>query len=85
MEKRMSTTAVYTLSDRTIAQLLQLLQLGILTGTDVSDHFRTLRVVPSENGKLEPDPDFEQQFEENLVKMKEQAQATESEPDPDAN
>ena len=83
----MSTTAtvVYTLSDRTIAQLLQLLQLGILTGTDVSDHFRTLRVVPGENGKLEPDPDFEQQFDENLARMREQAAEASAEPDPDAN
>lgn len=71
----------YTLSDRTIAMIVQLLQLGILTGTDVSDHFRTLRVVPGDGGKLEPEPQFEAQFEENLRRMREEA----SQVDPDAN
>ena len=35
----------YKLSDSTIAQIVQLIQLGILTGTDVSDQMRTLKVV----------------------------------------
>lgn len=71
----------YNLSDRTIAMIVQLLQLGILTGTDISDHFRTLRVVPGANGKLDPEPQFEEQFEENLQRMRESA----AQVDPDAN
>lgn len=71
----------YTLSDRAIAMIVQLLQLGILTGTDVSDHFRTLRVIPDEGGKLVPEPQFEAQFEENLQRMREEALQV----DPDAN
>jgi len=31
------------LSDGSIAQLVRLLQLAILTGTDVSDNFRTIQ------------------------------------------
>lgn len=48
----------YKLSDQVIAQITRLLQLGILTGTDVTDQFRTLRVVVGENGYVEPSPDF---------------------------
>ena len=48
----------YKLSDQVIAQITRLLQLGILTGTDVTDQFRTLRVVVGENGYVEPSPEF---------------------------
>ena len=60
---------VYKLSDSTIAQIVQLIQMGILTGTDISDHVRTLRVIPSDNGYVEPDPDFVQTFEDTLERM----------------
>ena len=43
-----------TLSDDVIAQLVKLLQLAILTGTDISDNLRTLRLV-SDGDKLELD------------------------------
>ena len=36
---------VYKLSDSTNAQIVKLIQLGILTGTNVSDKMRTMRVV----------------------------------------
>lgn len=61
----------YTLSDQSISMLLQLLQLGILTGTDVSDHFRTFKMI-SEGSTLYPDPDFESQFQENLQRLRDQ-------------
>ena len=70
----------YSLSDQSIAMLLQLLQLGILTGTDVSDHFRTFRMI-SDGGTLYPDPEFESQLEENLQRLRSQA----TQVDPDAN
>ena len=38
----------YRLSDNVIAQIVRLIQLGILTGTDVSDHFRQIIVEPGE-------------------------------------
>jgi len=67
----------YTFSDTTIAQIVQLIQLGMLTGTDVSDQLRTMRVVVSENeGKLVPSPDFIETFSKNLEKMLEQAGQT---------
>lgn len=62
---------VYKLSDSTIAQIVQLVQLGILTGTDVSDQMRTMRVVvDAENGAVAPDPEYLETFNENLARMK---------------
>ncbi len=67
----MSNTTSYKLSDSTIAQIVQLIQLGILTGTDVSDQMRTLLVVLNEDTKsLDPDPDYLERFQENLERMK---------------
>ena len=67
----MSDKNQYTFSDSTIAQIVQLFQLGILTGTDVSDQMRTLRVVIDQNKKkVIPCPDYIEMFNENLEKMK---------------
>ena len=63
-----------TLSDDVIAQLVKLLQLAILTGTDISDNLRTLRLV-SDGDKLELDPDYLTNFEENLARMQNEAGA----------
>jgi hypothetical protein len=63
----------YKLSDRTIAQIVQLLQFGILTGTDISDQIRTLRVVTTEEGYVDPDPTFMEEFEQNLDRLKQLA------------
>ena len=63
---------VYKLSDSTIGQIVQLVQLGILTGTDVSDQMRTMRVVvDNDNGTVTPDPDYLDTFNENLKRMQE--------------
>ena len=61
------------LSDRTIAQLVKLLQLAILTGTDISDNLRTLRLV-DQDGVLEVDEEYLQNFEENLQRMQDSAE-----------
>ena len=68
----MSKSKSYNLSDQTIGQIVQLFQLGILTGTDVSDQMRTLRVVLNkEAGSVDPCPDYVKVFDENLEKMQE--------------
>ena len=69
----MSDTKSYRLSDKTIGQIVQLIQLGILTGTDISDQMRTLRVVHSEEDDLDPSPEFVEMFDENLKKMQDLA------------
>ena len=65
------------LSDQAIAQIVQLIQMGILTGTDISDQIRTLKlVVNSENDTLDPSPNFLEIFNENIAKLAEQADAS---------
>ena len=67
----MSDSKSYKFSDKTIAKIVQLIQLGILTGTDISDHMRTLQVVHGDDDKLDPCPEFVKTFDENLERMQE--------------
>lgn len=62
------------LSDGSIAQLVKLLQLAILTGTDVSDNFRTIRFV-AEDGVLHLDPEYVENFDKNIEKMQAEAES----------
>ena len=62
-------TNSYKLSDDTISQIARLLQIAILSGTDIVDNLRTLQVVVDENGTLSPDPDYLNQFDQNLNRM----------------
>ncbi len=66
------------LSDNSIAQMVKLLQLAILTGTDVSDNFRMVRFV-CEDDVLELDPNYTASFEANLEKMSSEAEQLSSE------
>ena len=56
------------LSDAAINQIQICLQMAILTGTDIVDHFRMLRLV-EENGELDLDPKYTKTFKENVDKM----------------
>ena len=60
------------LSDSTIAHLIKLLQMAILTGTDVSDNFRLLELTELD-GKLEIDENYLEVFNQNLDKIVQQA------------
>ena len=65
----------YKISDKAIAQIVQLFQLGILTGTDVSDQLRTMTLtVNEETQKLDPSEGFVESFNENIQRMMEQAE-----------
>lgn len=64
----------FKLSDDTIAQLVKLLQLGLLTGTDIADQFRTIELVPV-NGMLDPDPEYLEIFEKNIQKLQDEVDA----------
>ena len=61
---------VLKLHDSTIAQIVRLVQLGIITGTDVSDQLRTLECLEN-SGKLVPNPEYMEVFEKNLAAMAE--------------
>ena len=56
------------LSDATIGQVAKVLQLAILSGTDVVDHLRQMRLV-NEGGELELSTDYAHIFEDNLDTM----------------
>ena len=63
-------TNAYKLSDKTIGQIVKLIQLGILTGTDISYQMRTIRLVTNnDDGTIDPDPEYIEMFEENLQRM----------------
>ena len=62
------------LSDDVIAHVARLLQLAILTGTDVVDHLRTLRLATSEDNDetLYLTPEYENISEKNINRMLEE-------------
>lgn len=60
----------YRLSDETIGQIAKLLQIAIITGTDIVDNLRTIRLRTDVGGEfLDPTPDYLENFEKNLSKM----------------
>ena len=61
--------ASHKLHDSAIAHFSQLLQLAILTGTDIVDNFRTVVLTEVEGGKLVIDPEFKTQFDQNIEKL----------------
>ena len=64
----------YKLSDETIGQIAKLVQLAILTGTDVVDNLRLMRVTLSDEGSdtLDPTVEYLEVFESNLQKLQDQ-------------
>ena len=67
------------LSDNAIAKIVQLLQLGILTGTDVTDQLRTLKLSVGEGtDTLVPSQEFVEVFNENLERLTQEADAAAS-------
>jgi len=64
----------YRLSDQTIGQIAKLLQVAIITGTDIVDNLRTIRLLADDGGEfLDPTPDYLENFDKNLNKLIAQA------------
>jgi len=61
------------LSDNSIAQIVRLLQVAFLTGTDISDNLRMLQLV-DEEGVLEVDPEYLVHFENGLERLVKEAE-----------
>jgi hypothetical protein len=70
MEKQMDK---HTLSDKAIARIVDLLQVALLTGTDIVDNLRTLRLT-LEDGKLTVDQEEDEIFRQGIARLQEQAQ-----------
>ncbi len=64
----------YKFSDEVVSQIAQVLQVALLTGTDIVDNLRTLRLT-EEDGVLYPDPTYLQAFQDNIQKMLSNAEA----------
>jgi hypothetical protein len=66
----------YKLSDEVISQIAKLIQLAILTGTDVTDNLRTLRVqLPdSDEGSLILTPEYRALGESQVSKLLEKVE-----------
>ena len=60
------------LNDSVIAHFVKLLQLGLLTGTDIVDHFRMVRLT-LEDDELFLNKEYEANQEDNINKMLKQA------------
>ena len=57
------------LADSTIAQIVKLVQLGMLTGTDIVDHFRMLEFETNDSGEIVTTADYNEIFQENIEKL----------------
>jgi hypothetical protein len=62
----------YKLSDETISSIAKLVQLAILTGTDVVDNLRTLR-LEAQGEELSPTQGFNDSFQKNLDDLAQKA------------
>lgn len=60
------------LSDPVISQIARLLQVAILTGTDIVDNLRMLRLTV-DGELLHPDSEYSEHFDENLNRLLEEA------------
>ena len=61
------------MTDDSIACVAKMVQMAILTGTDVVDNLRLMRFVTDEEGQLDPDPEFVEGLEASIQKMLEEA------------
>ena len=59
----------FKLSDEFIGQVAKLVQLGILTGTNVVDHLRLVRVTSEDGQELVLTSEYRQHFDANIEKM----------------
>lgn len=56
------------LHDTTIAQIVKLIQMALITGTDVIDHFRMMQLSVQDN-KIFLDEDYVKVFDASIDKM----------------
>ena len=66
-----------TLTDNAISHVAKLIQVAILTGTDIVDNLRMAQFV-NNDGQLEISPDYHETFNANIQRMMEEAQTAEA-------
>ena len=63
------------LSDEFIGQVATLLQLAMLTGTNIGDNLRIVRVTVGEDNKIVLTPEYREYFEASINQMLEEAES----------
>lgn len=71
-ELNMGDTNEFRLSDKSIGQIAKLVQLGILTGTDIIDHLRMM-ILTSKDGQLVPSAEYSKVFDDSVQKLADKA------------
>lgn len=61
------------LSDNVIARIVQILQEGLMSGTDITDHMRMIR-MESTDGELQLTAEYLEQVRKGFEKINSQAQ-----------
>jgi len=59
----------FNLTDGTISHIAQLVQVAILTGTDIIDHMRMIELKLDENNSLVLDSEYETRFNSVIKDM----------------
>jgi len=69
----------YKFTDETISHIAKLLQMAILTGTDIIDNLRSVILVSNKDGMLMIDPDHSENFNKNVQSMLDEADSKNNE------
>ena len=64
-----NTNKIYVFSDDLVVTMAKLIQVAILTGTDIYDHLRTVQCVVNDEGKITTSPDFTEKLETEITKV----------------
>jgi len=67
------------LDDMTIAHIVKLIQLGLITGTDIVDHMRMIELIVDDNGVLHVEPEYDQRQTDNIERMLKEAEQAQQE------
>lgn len=62
-------TNTFTLSDNSISHIAQLVQVAILTGTDIIDHMRMVNFESNDEGQLVLNEEYSNRFNETINDM----------------
>lgn len=57
------------LDDTAIAQIVKLIQMALITGTDIVDHLRMMQLEISDTNKIILDKEYSKIFNEQIQKM----------------
>lgn len=63
------------LDDTAIAQIVKLIQMALITGTDIVDHLRMMQLEVSDTNKIILDKEYSKIFNEQIQKMLEASDA----------